>query len=229
MRRRLIVGFIATYLSVLGCGLFCHAMNFRTGAHPLMYFIIWDMFCGWSPYNSFAHIIAEGESGTFYECAPGPWGSLRPWGAYDRHHYDPWNNHLARMGLNTLRHTEHEPIQKIWIVEECSMKKYDLPDAIWNQRYSEPKQPTTYYRVRAELNPLGEYQATYIAWAAYQNLVALGDNPRLRAESQKDRPMFAVDVPRPGRDVFLNALPRQALPANSFGAAPSPSSAPLGN
>ena len=41
---------ITAYLSVLVFGLFAHAFYFHVGSHPSMYFIVWDMLCGWNAY-----------------------------------------------------------------------------------------------------------------------------------------------------------------------------------
>ena len=73
MKRWLATTFIAAYLFILSGGLACHAMGFAVTSHPLMYFIVWDMFCGWCAYTTQTHVIAEGESMKFYELAPGPW------------------------------------------------------------------------------------------------------------------------------------------------------------
>ena len=204
MKKWLISTFIASYLGVLGFGLGCHTLGVWTNAHPMMYFVVWDMFCGWSPYNMKLHVIGEGESGKYYELSPGPWGNLVPWGALGRQHYDPWNNHVLQIGMNVLKRTSHEPMAKIYVVEECSMKKWDLPDHIWNARYDEPRDPFNYYRVRTEMTPDGASHKRYISWAQYQNLIAISDNPRLHVESQKNRQMFMVNQVRPGREVMMD-------------------------
>ena len=87
---------IGAYLMALAFGFVTHAVDFGTGCHPIMYFLIWDMFCGWSSYEGRMHVISEGESGKFYELAPGPWGEFHPYGFIDRHHYDPNQNQRIR-------------------------------------------------------------------------------------------------------------------------------------
>ena len=64
---------IVGYLGSLGYGIVCHTLNFNTTSHPGMYFVVWDMFCGWSAYANRLHIIGEGEDNKYYELAPGPW------------------------------------------------------------------------------------------------------------------------------------------------------------
>lgn len=230
-------GFITLYLSILMFGLASHTFGFLNNAHPAMYFIVWDMFCGWSPYNNKHHIIAQGESGAWYDLAPAPWGSIRPWGAWERHHYDPWNSHMQRMGAVTLKYTEHETMVKMYVVEEIWAKKYDLPDAIWNRRYDEAKDSYSYFRVRGEYSPEGDLIARYVPWAHYQQLVGVSKNPRLYAESQKTRSMFVVDGQRAGQDVFVNgdgagAISNYGGPGYS-GPGPNPGDSrianPLGN
>ena len=57
---------IVGYLSSLGYGIVCHTLNFNTASHPAMYFVVWDMFCGWSAYANRVHIIGEGEDNKYY-------------------------------------------------------------------------------------------------------------------------------------------------------------------
>ena len=52
---------IVSYLGSLGYGIVCHTLNFNTASHPGMYFVVWDMFCGWSAYANRLHIVGEGE------------------------------------------------------------------------------------------------------------------------------------------------------------------------
>ena len=87
MKRISACTFIVAYISALALGNVSHTLQYQTGCHPLMYMVIWDMFCGWSAYANQIHVIAEGESEKYYELAPGPWGIYRPWGGeFARHH-----------------------------------------------------------------------------------------------------------------------------------------------
>ena len=54
---------IAAYLTALAVGFVSHAVDYGTDCHPIMYFLVWDMFCGWSAYEGRLHLIGEGESG----------------------------------------------------------------------------------------------------------------------------------------------------------------------
>lgn len=184
---------ITAYLSALGMGLFCHALEFQTGIHPGMYFFVWDMFCGWAAHEIRYHVIGEGESGTYYELAPGPWGAFTPYGNLERQHHDALGNHFHRMASNTLRHTDHEPITRIFVVEEAWSKKYNLPDHIWAQRFEEPKDPHHYYWVWAIYNSEGLLLSVSPTWITHQYHAVLLDNPRLQAEFQKSRPFLAIN------------------------------------
>lgn len=203
MKRSLAVGFIATYLATLSVGIVSHMLGFGTAAHPLMYFIVWDMFCGWTAYDSRAYVVGEGESGKLYDLATPPWGEFHPWGGLGRQHYDALNNHCGRIGLNTLRHTAHEPVNRMYVLEENWAKKYNVPETVWQARYDEPRDVQKYYRVRSVILPDGTIAQATIAWLQYQALTMLADNPRLRMQSEKGRSVFVDDRIRPGRDMLI--------------------------
>jgi hypothetical protein len=194
MKRSLISAFIAAYIGVLTYGNCCHALQYQTGWHPLMYLIVWDMFCGWSAYATETALVAEGESGKYYELGPGPWGHFQPWGAdLDRHSYDHYYLHEHMMALNTLRHTRHERIGRVFIVEQVWAKKYDLPDHIWRMRYGdEPKDPYRYCNIRREMSPDGSCLRNYPGWVSREYMRQLAANPRLQTQMQRSRPLFVI-------------------------------------
>src|SRR5690606_8012613 len=185
--------FIAAYLGVLGYGVACHALSVGLTQHTAMYFIIWDMFCGWSAYANAIHIVGEGESGNYYQISPAPWGDFIPYGSMGRQHYDSLMNHAGTIAMNTLKHTKHEPMVRVFVVEELWAKKYDMPDYVWNRIYEEPKDVQRYYRVRTEMAPCGSIVRAYSGWLEHQAMLALIDNPRLRNESRSSQPFFVLD------------------------------------
>jgi hypothetical protein len=225
MARWLVKAFIGLYLSVLGYGLTCHMLAAGTGSHPLMYFIIWDMFCGWTAYDSRCHLVAEGESGTYYELTPAPWGELHPWGNLGRQNYDAVNNHTGIMALNVLKHTRHEPIARIFVLEECWAKKFNIPDVVWNLRYDEPKDKQSYFWLRTVLLPDGTIMENYESWLAIESGKMFTDNPRLRAEAHSSRPLFVVDRPSATR----TGVGVSSIGSNFPRPAVSPVGAPNGN
>ena len=174
---------IAGYLGVMSAGVAAHALGFGLGSHPLMYYIVWDMFCGWSAQSYRTHVIAEGESGTWYDAGVGPWDArrpFRPYGDLKRIHYDVEATHAARLGLNVLRHTAHEPIVRIAVVEECWAKKFNMPEPYWSARWNVPKDPASYYAVRHTLTADGQLIATKPSWAAEVARQGLQRNERIR-------------------------------------------------
>jgi hypothetical protein len=204
MKRALAVAFIACYISLLTFGNVCHLLRHGVGGHPLMYMIVWDMFCGWAAYDSRVRIIAEGESETYYELTHAPWGELHPYGYIGRENYDQFNNHSRTMALNVLKHTSHEPINRILVIEESWPKKLNLPDSVWDLRYDIPKDPHYYYRIRQVLLPDGTITQNFDSFLSYHGRRMAVDNPRLVQQSKAVRPMFLNEgAPVFGRDALV--------------------------
>jgi hypothetical protein len=181
---------IGAYLMALAVGFVTHAFDFGTGSHPIMYFLIWDMFCGWSSYEGRMHVIGEGESGKFYELAPGPWGEFHPYGFIDRHHYDPNQTNGYIFAKNCLKHTKHEPMVRVFAIEEEFPKKFNIPDAQYEAYYGKPKELHPYYQMRFIMTPDGEVMSQQPTWFACQGRVSIGDNPRLLSECCRNRPFI---------------------------------------
>jgi hypothetical protein len=193
-KRWLASAFIVAYLSALGCGIVSHAFKFRQNAHPMMYFVVWDMFSGWSAYASRTHVIAEGESGKYYRLTPTPWGEYHPYSNLGRQHYDPFSSHCQRIGTNVLRHTEHEPISRMYVVQEAWAKKYNVPDAVWYRLYEEPKEMHRYYHLRGIYTAQGAAIQLNDSWINYQRMVSVADTRHLQYATSKSRPMYDTTV-----------------------------------
>jgi hypothetical protein len=179
---------IAAYLTALAFGFVAHAVDYGTDCHPIMYFLVWDMFCGWSGYEGRLQLIGEGESGKFYELAPNPWSEFHPYGFIDRHHYDPNHTNGFVFANNCLKHTKHEPMVRILAIEEEYAKKFNLPDKQFEAYYGKPKQPHSYYQLRYIYSPTGELMQTQPNWFTAQVQMSLGDNPRLVNDAYRNRP-----------------------------------------
>jgi len=203
MKRGMIVLLIAFYLCALSWGLVVHTLNIGNGSRPSMYFLVWDMFCGWSAYSARNHVIGEGESGTYYELAPGPWGEFHPYGDLGRQHYDTFGAHSFHIGMNTLKHTDHEPMARIFVVEELWAKKFNMPEALWKKRFEEPKKVYKYYHVRQIYTSDGTLLQSQPTWLAYQYSRSISHNPRLQAESRSTRSVL-ISNPRNRRDAVYN-------------------------
>lgn len=186
-------GFMAAYFGALGVGLVAHTFSVGQNVHPLMYWVVWDMFCGWAAHESRVHVVAEGVSGTCYRVTPAPWGGLHPHGDIGREHYDPTGAHCARIALNVLAHTRHEPVTRLFVVEEAWPKKFNMPDAQWAARSDEPKDPRRYYHVRHVVTPEGAILQSHDSWFDRQGQFATLANPRLADEYNRSRPFVAVE------------------------------------
>lgn len=192
MKRWLINSVIAVYLSAMGFGIFSHMLSFHNTTHPVMYFFVWDMFCGWSGYENRIHIVGEGESGAYYDLSKGPWGEFNPFSDIGRRHYDYNAVNLRHIPENVLRNTQHEPMTRIFVFEENWAKKYNMPDYIWNQMWEEPKVPRSYYSVRQVLTPESELAQVNNCWLTQCCNSDFMSNPRLRQEARLVNPSISV-------------------------------------
>jgi hypothetical protein len=185
--------FIGSYLTALGFGLVCHGLKFIHDSHPAMYFLVWDMFCGWSAYETRIHIVGEGESGRHYALAPGPWGDFHPYSQMHRQDYDVNVSYAWRLAQNTLAHTEHEPMRRIYVLEEAWSKKHNLPPALWRQKYhtEKPADHHTYWHVRRTYNAAGETLRLVGNWMRCQSELIVLDDPRMRDRARKSQTFYA--------------------------------------
>jgi hypothetical protein len=194
MRRWFAKVTIGLYMSAMIAGIAAHAMNFGTNSHPAMYFFVWDMFCGWSAHEIRYHLIAEGESGAYYDITEGPWGTFTPYGDLSRAQYDILGNLLPKIALNILKHTDHEPISRIHVAEEVWPKKFNLPDHLWKLRFDEPKEPKSYFWVLSSLDAEGRVITSRPNFLTHLHHQTIVNNPRLQADTQRGRPFFAIDL-----------------------------------
>lgn len=185
--------FITGYLTVLGAGLFCHTFGWKVSSHPVMYYIVWDMFCGWSAYDFRYHVVAEGASGEFYQVLPAPWGEYVPFDAIGRRHYDIDGVHATRMAMNVLKHTQHEDITRLFVVEETWAKKYNMPDRQWDMCWDTPKDPVHYFTPRHIVTAEGDLLQTFACFTTQNSNRALYANPRLAKEVQRSQPFYLVN------------------------------------
>jgi hypothetical protein len=191
MKKWLTSSVIVVYLTALSWGIVSHAVEYKNGSHPVMYFLVWDMFCGWTGYAGRIQIVGEGESGKYYELAPGPWGAFTPFGNIGRRHYDVTGVRGAKLAHNTLNHTRHEPMTRIFVIEESWAKKYNLPDHLWNERFDEPKKLYRYYHVMHSFSIDGALLESNGTWLNRQYVLSVTSNPRLAQDSRKGKPIYA--------------------------------------
>jgi hypothetical protein len=187
---------IAAYLGSLATGIFCHAVGFGLSSHPAMYFIVWDMFCGWSSWATRTELVAQGESGAYYDLGATPWGDFYPFGDLPRRHYDATNNFTPRMALNCLKHTKHEPIARVFVVEVWWPKMYNLPDHLFTRRFGRAKDIEKYYHIKHIFTPDGTLLQSNPTWLQQQYAIAMGNNPRLQADVRRMSPFLALGPER---------------------------------
>jgi hypothetical protein len=236
MKRILVVAFMAFYVGALTYGNVCHLVQEGKSSHPMMYFLIWDMFCGWTAFDSRIHLVAEGESGKYYNVTHPPYGELHPYGYIGRENYDQFQNHTPKLGLNVLKHTRHEPITRLFVIEECWAKKYNMADAVWRARYDDDKDPLRYFRVRVSVLPDGTIVQNYSSWLQYQHSQMMMDNPRLVDAALRSKTLFVLDKNvTPGREVLshsstiIDGLSVQSLSSQSLTPESLSRGAPSGN
>lgn len=191
MKRFFAIAVIFGYLGSLCFGLFAHTLSKGAASHPAMYYLVWDMFCGWGSYSARVHFVAEGASGTFYELTPTPWGDFTPYGSVARRNYDRLGVYMPRFAQNILRHTKHEPIAQVFVVEELWPKKYNIRDDVWARLHGGPKDQQTYYNLWAVLDGDGNPNEVYPNWYSKQAIYTISNNPRLHAEASRSRSFFS--------------------------------------
>jgi hypothetical protein len=194
MKRLGAIAFICAYLGALSWGTFAHAVKYKNAAHPIMYYVVWDMFCGWSAYSTRLEVIAEGESGKYYQVSPPPWGELSPFGDLERRHYDVNDHLMPELIRNNLAHTAHEPITSVYVVEEVWSKRFNLPDEIWNEKFNEPKVPVKYYNVSGVYASDGTKTQCRPKWLALQVVRSIADNPRLQRQAATSNSYFTINA-----------------------------------
>ena len=190
MKRWLACIAIFAYLGALASGIACQTLSTGASSHPAMYFVVWDMFCGWGAYSNRVHLVAEGESGTYYDISSAPWGDFKPFGSVSRQNYDLLGIHLPRIARNVLTHTKHEPITRVLVIEELWPKKYNLRDEVWSQLHNSPKDVYSYYNLWAVLDGGGQPVNVYPNWYSKQAVYSVSNNPRLHQEASASRPYF---------------------------------------
>jgi len=210
MRRHLVRLFCGLYIAALAVGTACHTVNFGMYCHPVMYFLVWDMYCGWNAYDSQLRLVGEGVSGRYSELDPAPWGPFRPYGTFDRLQRIGTPGNIAKSALHIAQHTEHEPLARILYIEEAWAKKYDLPDHVYEARYGRPKDQHRYTTLRMEIAPDGTIVRNEPSWLDQQQQRMLADNPRLEQDVWNSRPFWMVDGQRRGGNDYFRSGPEQS-------------------
>lgn len=200
--------FIASYVGVLSWGIVAHALKIGLNGNTLTYFVVWDMFCGWTAWDQRTHLIAEGASGQFYDVKE-PWGEFQPFGHVARIHYDQTNHLLPNHIESILSHTTHEPIDRVYVVQEVWPKQYNLPPRLYEHYFAKPNDKLSYFHLRAVCTDSGGLMQSHPDWHTQQALNSVYDNPRLQQQAQQASSMYNT-LFTPGssnsRSTFANPL-----------------------
>lgn len=187
------------YIGFLSWGTLAHAFKVGTDGNTISYWAVWDMFCGWSAWDSRTHIVAKGASGTYYEVKE-PWGEFQPFGHLARIHYDHTNHLLPKHIRNILSRTEHEEITQVYVVEEVWPKQYNMPPRLYDFYFDRENDKQSYFNVRAVCRDDGSAVAVYPTWDSKQRLSHIYDNPRLRKQASQATSMYSpLFTPNSGR------------------------------
>lgn len=193
MKKSLIQLFVCCYLAALAFGVATHAVGWNVGNKAAMYFFVWDMYGGYSPFEERRHLLAEGESGTFYDLSP-PWGEFVPFGAAERGTYDfnaLFHDDFARC---TLAHTDHEPIVRVFHVDEVWNRKFNLSEAARSAAHAETGAKRSYYYLRGAYDGSGTAQSLYSDFSSVLAHQALMSNPQLQGTIARSRPYTSVEI-----------------------------------
>ncbi len=180
---------LMSYLGFLGWGIVGHALKIPAAGSALGYFVVWDMFCGWQAYDNRLHLIAEDSNGEYYRIRE-PWGAFQPFGHEDRLDYDVSNFLAPRHIQHVLEHSEHPPVDRVYVVQEVWGKQYNIPDVLWQKYYDEPKDKVSCFSLRAICTPDGAPIESNPDWFVAQELKSIADNPRLRQQAQSAMPYY---------------------------------------
>ena len=190
-RKFFVVAFIGLYIGCLAWGTAAHTLKLGANLGPINYFVVWDMFCGWSAWDLRKHFIAQGASGQYYEVTE-PWGAFHPFGNLPRIQYDATGDLTGPYINNVLRHTDHEPIDRVYVVEEVWPKQYNLPPRLYAQYFDRQIDRTSYFHLRAIATEQGEPLTIFPCWHDQQCLASFYQNPRLKRQAQQGQQMFST-------------------------------------
>lgn len=196
--------FIASYMCYLSWGVMAHAMKVGLCGNTLSYFVVWDMFCGWTAWDARTHVIAQDTSGQFYELRE-PWGEFHPFGHVARIHYDNTSHLLPKHIKNVLAKTVHEEIERVYVVEEVWPKQYNLPPRLFEHYFARPNDKLSYFHLRAICAGDGSPMTINPDWHSQQKLNAVYDNPRLRRQSKQATGTFNT-LYNPRQSAMADAL-----------------------
>ena len=190
-KKILVSTFIGGYIAFLSWGIVAHTLHVGASTSTLNYFVVWDMFCGWSAWDSRTHVIAEGVSGQYYDVRE-PWGEFRPFGNVARIQYDSTNQLLPRHISHVLSHSDHEEIARVYVVEEVWPKQHNLPPALYAHYFNRPSDKQSYFHLRGTFTDQGDAMTLFPAWHIQQGINAICENPRLQRQARQATGIYST-------------------------------------
>ena len=190
--RRLAINLgIVGYVGALGLGLALHGLNMTGKSSLPAYFVVWDMFCHWNGYESRVRYVGEGVSGQRYELQA---DALGPYlhGPIARDHYDFFHQHGATLARSVADRTAHEPLTRVFLIEEHWSKQTNLSPTLYEQTHGQPWHRTVHRQVREVISIETDRVESRESWLAAQTRRAVMSNPVLKAEQNRGRPVYAV-------------------------------------
>ena len=205
-KKRCVCVVMVCYIGFLSWGSAAHAFKIGTGGNTISYWAVWDMFCGWSAWDTRTHIVAQGASGKYYEVKE-PWGEFHPFGSLSRIHYDHTNHLLPKHIRNILSRTKHEPIDQVYVVEEVWPKQYNMPPRLYQHYFDRENDKQSYFNLRAIFMEDGQTVTAYPTWDSKQRLSSIYDNPRLRRQASQASSLYSpLYTPNSGRQQPVSPL-----------------------
>ncbi len=155
-----------------------------------MYFIVWDMYCGWTAWGRGTTSSAR-RAARWYDLSAV--GEMVPFGSASRRDYDVFHLHSGKIARATLDHTDHEPIHRIMMVEEAWPKRYNLPDEVWKRRTLIPRFLTLTTTSSPPTGWTGRWRRSRPAgrtcWLAHAPI----NNPRLPDDIARSKPFLTIE------------------------------------
>ena len=182
---------IAGYLGALAVGLALHAWQLPGHNTLPGYFVVWDMFCNWTGYENRVRFIGEGESGRHYDLLAADIHSPRLHGSEHRAHYDYSGRHTPLVASRVAERSRHEPLTRIFVMEESWSKQFNLPPRLYEQTHGCRPDRVVHRHLRGILAPNGHVLQTQAGWFVCQQQEAMFANPTLRGDAYRGRSLYA--------------------------------------
>ena len=112
-------------------------------------------------------------------------------------------------------HTQHEPIERVFAVQEVWPKQYNLPPELYQEYFARENDKLPYFHVRAICSENGSPLQVYPSWFDQQSLKTVYDNPRLQKQAHQATSLYStLYTPRANQSVPFSAYGGTGLSTN---------------